>query len=77
MAKPVNQDLSVNLAPRHSTGLIITNPVILASGTVAYGDELNRLLDLSKIGAIVCKGVPLSRVKGIRNLGFQRLLLGY
>ncbi|MEW6325664.1 MAG: dihydroorotate dehydrogenase, partial [Nitrospirota bacterium] len=39
--------------------LELTNPIILASGTVAYGEEYGRLYDLGRIGAIVVKGLSL------------------
>ena len=57
MRTAVELDLSVNLAPLHPRGLIISNPVIGASGTVAYGKELGEVSDLALIGAIVCKGI--------------------
>ncbi len=57
MRTVVELDLSVNLAPLHPRGLIIRNPVIGASGTVAYGKELGEVSDLALIGAIVCKGI--------------------
>ena len=57
MTTAVERDISVNLAPLHPWGLVITNPVIGASGTVAYGNELGQVSDLSRIGAIVCKGI--------------------
>ena len=57
MSTAVARDLSVNLAPSHPRGLLITNPVIGASGTVAYGKELGQVSELARIGAIVCKGI--------------------
>lgn len=57
MRTAVERDLSVNLAPLHPHGLVIGNPVIGASGTVAYGKELGEVSDLALIGAIVCKGI--------------------
>ena len=57
MRTAVELDLTVNLAPLHPRGLIIRNPVIGASGTVAYGKELGEVSDLALIGAIVCKGI--------------------
>ena len=57
MRTAVERDLSVNLAPLHPQGLVIGNPVIGASGTVAYGKELGEVSDLALIGAIVCKGI--------------------
>ena len=46
--------LSVNLGK-----LELANPIILASGTVAYGEEYGRLYDLNRVGAIVVKGLSL------------------
>lgn len=55
----MNLDLSVNIG-----GLILKNPVMLASGTVGYGNEISEFTDLSKIGAIVTKSVSLKPRKG-------------
>lgn len=38
-------------------GLDLRSPVLLASGTVSYGEELNLLTDLGKIGGIVTKAI--------------------
>ena len=40
-------------------GLNLKSPVLLASGTVSYGEELSQLCDLSKIGGIVTKAISL------------------
>lgn len=40
-------------------GLRLKSPVMLASGTVSYGEELSRLTDLSKIGGLVTKAISL------------------
>ncbi len=52
-------DLSVNIGK-----LKLKNPVILASGTVGYGQELSEFVDLSKVGAIVTKSISLKPRKG-------------
>jgi dihydroorotate dehydrogenase (NAD+) catalytic subunit len=52
-------DLSVQLAPRHQQGLLLTNPVMTASGTFGYGTEYSQVFDIQKLGAIVCKGTTL------------------
>ncbi|MDP4172981.1 MAG: dihydroorotate dehydrogenase [Bacteroidota bacterium] len=54
-----NIDLSVNIG-----SLKLKNPVILASGTVGYGNEISNLTDLSKLGAIVTKSLSLKPRKG-------------
>lgn len=55
----MNVDLSVNMG-----SLKLKNPVMLASGTVGYGNEISNFTDLSKIGAIVTKSVSLKPRKG-------------
>jgi len=40
-------------------GLEVKSPVLLASGTVSYGEELSKLYDFSKIGGIVTKAISL------------------
>ncbi|MFO7995630.1 MAG: dihydroorotate dehydrogenase [Dehalococcoidia bacterium] len=57
-------DLSLQLAPRHYRGLIISNPVIIAAGTAGYGIEYGEVADIQKLGAIVCKGTTLMPRKG-------------
>jgi dihydroorotate dehydrogenase (NAD+) catalytic subunit len=55
----MNTDLSVNIA-----GLQLKNPVMLASGTVGYGNEISEYTDLKKIGGIVTKSISLKPRKG-------------
>lgn len=52
-------DLSLDLCPRHRRGLLLKNPVMAASGTFGYGDEFSELVDIKRLGAIVCKGTTL------------------
>ncbi|MFZ4524495.1 MAG: dihydroorotate dehydrogenase [Chlorobium sp.] len=40
-------------------GLTLKSPVLLASGTVSYGEELSLLCDLSRIGGLVTKAISL------------------
>jgi dihydroorotate dehydrogenase (NAD+) catalytic subunit len=44
--------------------LELRNPVMLASGTCGYGAELEDLIDLTKLGAIVVKGTTLEPREG-------------
>jgi dihydroorotate dehydrogenase (NAD+) catalytic subunit len=53
----------VNLSVKIGT-LELQNPVMLASGTVGYGNEISEFTDLSKIGGIVTKSVSLYPRKG-------------
>lgn len=57
-------NLSVQLAPSHSKGLLLPNPVMTASGTFGYGIEYGELIDVQKLGAIVCKGTTLKPREG-------------
>ncbi len=57
-------DLSVQLAPSHPRGLRLANPVMTASGTFGYGDEYGELVDIQKLGAVVCKGTTLKSRDG-------------
>ena len=52
-------DLSVKIG-----NLNLKNPVMLASGTVGYGNEISEFIDLSKIGGIVTKSISLEPRKG-------------
>jgi dihydroorotate dehydrogenase (NAD+) catalytic subunit len=52
-------DLSVQLAPRNKRGLLLSNPVMTASGTFGYGTEYADVIDIQRLGAIICKGTTL------------------
>jgi len=52
-------DLSVIVGP-----LKFRNPILLASGTVGYGNEIAQFIDLNKIGGIVTKSLSLKPRKG-------------
>jgi len=57
-------DLSVQLAPSHPSGLLLANPVMTASGTFGYGIKYSELVDIQRLGAIVCKGTTLKPREG-------------
>lgn len=48
---------SVPAAVNLGRGLNLRSPVMLASGTASYGEELSKLSDLSKIGGLVTKAI--------------------
>ncbi len=54
-------DLSVKVG-----SLVFRNPILLASGTVGYGNEMAEFIDLNKIGGIVTKSLSLKPRKGNR-----------
>ena len=57
-------DLHVQLAPSHPSGLLLANPVMTAAGTFGYGIEYSQLVDIQRLGAIVCKGTTLKPRRG-------------
>ncbi|NQT71945.1 MAG: dihydroorotate dehydrogenase [Chloroflexi bacterium] len=59
-----NPDLSIQLAPNNHKGLLLTNPVMAASGTFGYGTEYADVIDIQKLGAIVSKGITLQPRQG-------------
>src|SRR5262249_19696844 len=52
-------NLSVNLAPNNMHGLVLANPVLVASGTFGYGTEYQSLVEIQRIGAICSKGITV------------------
>jgi len=52
-------DLSVNLG-----GILMKNPVMTASGTSGYGEEIAEIYDLSALGALTLKGLSLEPQAG-------------
>ena len=52
-------DLSINIG-----NLKLRNPIMLASGTVGYGNEIAEFTDLNQLGAIVTKSLSLKPRKG-------------
>jgi dihydroorotate dehydrogenase (NAD+) catalytic subunit len=52
-------DLSVEIA-----GIKLPNPIVLASGTVGYGQEFEGLLDLTRLGGISVKGTSARPIEG-------------
>ena len=57
--RPRVSDLSVRIGT-----LLLSNPVIAASGTFAYGIEFAHLVDLNSLGGIVVKGLSLEPIEG-------------
>jgi dihydroorotate dehydrogenase (NAD+) catalytic subunit len=60
----VSPDLTVQLAPKNKKGLLLSNPVMTASGTFGYGTEYRQLFDIERLGAIVSKGTTLEAREG-------------
>jgi dihydroorotate dehydrogenase (NAD+) catalytic subunit len=62
-------DLSVTIGR-----LTLKNPVMPASGTFGYGQELSELVDLNELGAITVKGTTLKPRMGNPPLRFVEVL---
>jgi len=55
-----SSDLSVDLG----RGLTLPNPVMTASGTFGYGEEASEYFDISRLGAVVVKGISAEPREG-------------
>ncbi|MFP5343428.1 MAG: dihydroorotate dehydrogenase [Candidatus Limnocylindria bacterium] len=53
--RPEDVDLTVDLG----RGLVLPNPILVASGTFGYGVEYGDVVDINRLGAICCKGTTL------------------
>lgn len=58
MAEVIGLDQPIDLAPQRKSGLLLKNPVMIASGFGGYGIEMSKLGDLARLGALVTN--PLS-----------------
>jgi dihydroorotate dehydrogenase (NAD+) catalytic subunit len=52
---PADVDLTVDLG----RGLVLPNPILVASGTFGYGVEYGDVVDVDRLGGICCKGTTL------------------
>lgn len=59
-------DHSVDLSVDLGRGLVLRNPILVASGTFGYGVEYADIVDVERIGAICCKGTTLRPRQGNR-----------
>jgi dihydroorotate dehydrogenase (NAD+) catalytic subunit len=57
-------NLRVKISLRSGLSLRLQNPVLTASGTFGYGDELSGHMDIQKLGGIICKGTTLHPRQG-------------
>ncbi|MGA2846077.1 MAG: dihydroorotate dehydrogenase [Candidatus Acidiferrales bacterium] len=57
--RPAEVDLRVSIGTLH-----LKNPIIAASGTFGYGVEFSPLVNLSRLGAIVTKGLSIQPMDG-------------
>jgi dihydroorotate dehydrogenase (NAD+) catalytic subunit len=52
-------NVQTQLAPRNKNGLLLRNPVVIASGTFGYGMDNTKIAEVCRLGAISCKGTTL------------------
>jgi len=57
-------NLQTQLAPCHKRGLLLRNPVVVASGTFGYGVDNANIAEVHQLGAITCKGTTLHPRRG-------------
>ena len=55
----------IELAPHHKIGLLLNNPVLIASGFGGYGNAYQQLIDVSTFGAIVTNPITLRPRRGL------------
>lgn len=58
-APAISADLSVNLA-----GIALKTPIMTASGCAASGKELDRVFDITKLGAMITKSIMVAPREG-------------
>jgi dihydroorotate dehydrogenase (NAD+) catalytic subunit len=55
----LDPDQAIDLAVDLGRGLVLPNPILVASGTFGYGVEYGDVVDVDRLGAICCKGTTL------------------
>ncbi len=55
----IRADTPVDLSIELGRGLVLPNPVLVASGTFGYGVEYGEVVEVERLGGICCKGTTL------------------
>ena len=55
----LDPDIEVDLSVDLGRGLVLPNPILVASGTFGYGVEYGDVVEVDRLGAICCKGTTL------------------
>lgn len=50
----------IELAPRHKVGLAVKNPILLAGGTIGYGEAIHPGVQSNQLGAVVIGPITLN-----------------
>jgi dihydroorotate dehydrogenase (NAD+) catalytic subunit len=58
-ARPSEEPRAIDLSVDLGRGLVLANPILVASGTFGYGTEYGDVVDVQRLGAICCKGTTL------------------
>jgi dihydroorotate dehydrogenase (NAD+) catalytic subunit len=56
---PLDAGAEVDLSVELGRGLVLPNPILVASGTFGYGVEYGDVVEVDRLGAICCKGTTL------------------
>ena len=56
---PLGREAVVDLSVDLGRGLVLDNPILVASGTFGYGIEYGDVVEVQRLGAICCKGTTL------------------
>ncbi|HUQ78303.1 MAG TPA: dihydroorotate dehydrogenase [Patescibacteria group bacterium] len=59
MSRPETAISAVDLSVDLGRGLVLPNPILVASGTFGYGIEYGDVVEVDRLGAICCKGTTL------------------
>lgn len=54
----------IELAPRHKIGLPVDSPILLAAGSVGYGDAIHPGIDTSQLGGVVVGPITRHSIRG-------------
>ena len=58
-ASPLGPEQAIDTSVDLGRGLVLANPILVASGTFGYGVEYGDVVDVDRLGAICCKGTTL------------------
>ncbi len=59
VVQALDADIEVDLSVDLGRGLVLPNPILVASGTFGYGVEYGDVVEVDRLGAICCKGTTL------------------
>ena len=54
----------IELAPRHKIGLPVDSPILLAAGSVGFGEAIHPAIDTNRLGGIVVGPITRHSIRG-------------